>query len=479
MNMKNKLTKMALVALVGLGTAALAGCDNGQTNDGRTEVVFWHTMGKSNQEKLQVMIESFEAENPDIKITHAAQGGYTDIESKILKAIPAKTTPTMAFCYPDHVANYIDAGAAVELTPYVNHSEIGLTAEELKDYEDAGFWNEGKSYGRGEEMYSVPFSKSTEVMFVNTSWLISNGFYTEENGVKKAIIPTKWENEADPTDYTAMFNLAKAIRDKVESDSNPNNDNVIPLGYDSDDNMFITLSEQYGLPYTSFKNGQASIDFLNDGSKAMVSKLKGYYDKKYIVTKGSLPNNDYTSNRFKTQEIIMSIGSTGGTSYNVPAVDSDGVPLFNVEVARIPQVDANNPKMISQGPSITFFKNSKISQAQIEASWKFYKHITKPEYTASYAILTGYEPVRESAYKSAEYTAHLAKLGTADETLYTKVANLTCTPAVKNAYFFSDVFVGSSTARQSAGGIISQVFLDVAYVNTAFDEAYDNAIFAL
>lgn len=478
MNMKNKLTKMALVALVGIGTAALSACDNG-SNDGKTEVVFWHTMGKANQDKLNNMIEAFEAENPDIKITHAAQGGYTDIESKILKAIPAKTTPTMAFCYPDHVANYIDAGASVELTPLVNDPTIGLTAEELQDYKDAGFWDEGKSYGRGEEMYSVPFSKSTEVMFVNTTWLINNGFYTEEAGVKKAIIPTKWENEADPNDYTAMFNLAKAIRNKVESDNNPNNDNVIPLGYDSDDNMFITLSAQLGLPYTSVKDGTPSIDFLNDESKAMVTKLKGYFDKKYMVTKGSLPNNDYTSNRFKTQEIIMSIGSTGGTSYNVPSTDSDGVPLFNVEVARIPQHDANNPKVISQGPSITFFKNSKISQAQIEASWKFYKHITKPEYTASYAILTGYEPVRNSAYTSEEYTAHLAKIGTDKETLFTKVANLTSTSAIKDAYFFSPVFIGSSTARQSAGGIISQVFLDVADVNTAFEEAYDNARFAL
>ena len=45
-------------------------------------------------EKLNAMIETFVAENPDIKVTHAAQGGYTDIESKLLKAIPAKTTPT-------------------------------------------------------------------------------------------------------------------------------------------------------------------------------------------------------------------------------------------------------------------------------------------------------------------------------------------------------------------------------------------------
>ena len=175
----------------------------------------------------------------------------------------------------------------------------------------------------------------------------------------------------------------------------------------------------------------------------------------------------------------MSIGSTGGTSYNIPSKDSvTGEYLFNVEVFRIPQANAEAPKMISQGPSITFFKNSKISDEQIKASWKFYKHITNTNNSAAYSILTGYEPVRESSYESDQYQAHLNGESGVDP-LYTKVANLTATDAVKQAYFFSPVFVGSSVARQQVGGIITQVMLGEKDVDTAFNDAKTETVFAL
>ena len=466
MNLKKKLPMIALIALLGVGvSASLTSCEE---KDSRTEVVFWHTMGKNNQEKLQVMIDQFEEANPNIKITHSAQGGYTDIEDKILKAIPAKTTPTMAFCYPDHVARYINSGSSVKLNDLVNDPEIGLTAEELKDYKDAGFWGEGAAYDNQGSIYSVPFSKSTEVLFINTSWLKSNGF-VDENG--DAIIPTKWESE-DPNDLTAMFNLCRAIKAKDSS--------VTPLGYDSDDNMYITLSAQYGIPYTAnVAEGENPLLFDNEQAKDLVTRLKGYYDEGLFVTKGTLPNNTYTSTKFVKEELIMSIGSTGGTSYNVPSKDSDGNYLFNVEVAPLPQANANAPKVISQGPSITFFKNTKISEEQVRASWQFYKFITNTYNSAAYAIFTGYEPVRNSSYESDEYVAHLGKLGTADETLYTKVANITATTAVKDAYFYSPVFVGSSVARQQCGGIITQVLLGNKTVTKAFEDAMNETVFAL
>ena len=101
-------------------------------------------------------------------------------------------------------------------------------------------------------------------------------------------------------------------------------------------------------------------------AKALITRLKGYYDEGLFVTKGTLPNNTYTSTKFVKEELIMSIGSTGGTSYNIPAKDSDGNYLFDVKVAAIPQANPANPKVISQGPSIVFFKIAKCSDETSE-----------------------------------------------------------------------------------------------------------------
>lgn len=438
--MKRKGLIIPLVALLGLGvTASLASCGG----DGRVKVVFWHTMGKSNQEKLNAMIEDFEEEYPNIKIEHAAQGGYTDLESKLLKAIPAKTVPTMAFCYSDHVAGY--GNNTVDLTPYVNDSEVGLDSETAADYIQ-GYWNEGKQFTR-EGLYCVPYSKSTEVLFYN------NTVFKKHNWS----VPTTWDE---------MWALCREIK-KEYPDS-------IPLGYDSDDNMFITLCAQYGIPYTSIVDGKGKFDFDNTEARKMVEELKGYYDEGLFVTKGTLPNNAYTSTKFKNQELFMSIGSTGGTSYNIPEEDSDGNFAFDAQVAAIPQAKENSDKsakQISQGPSICFFKNSKISDEQVRASWLFYKYITTSDNSAMYSILTGYEPVRSSSYETEAYKAHLAKLGTEDETLFTRVAALTSTKEIQDSYFSSPAFKGSSAARQQCGGIITQVLLGQKTIDKAFADA--------
>lgn len=178
---------------------------------------------------------------------------------------------------------------------------------------------------------------------------------------------------------------------------------------------------------------------------------------------------------FKNQQIVMSIGSTGGTSYNVPK-QNNGEYEFDAQVAQVPQQNETRDYAISQGPSICFFQNTKITDEQVKASWLFYKFITSPENSAMYAILTGYEPVRTSSYETQQYKDHLAKLGGEEETLYTRVATLTSTQKVRNSYFASPAFKGSSTARQQCGGILTlTMFEDASKVN--IDERIDS-IFA-
>ena len=81
-------------------------------------------------------------------------------------------------------------------------------------------------------MYSMPFSKSTEVLYYNKT------FFTEHN----IPVPTHWFNESadDSTSLEAVCQQILAI-DPLS----------IPLGYDSEANLFITMCEQIGSPYTT------------------------------------------------------------------------------------------------------------------------------------------------------------------------------------------------------------------------------------
>ena len=403
--------------------------ENGVPTENVT-VTFWHTMGKTNQVLLDRWIDEFQTQYPNIKIEHAAQGGYDDINDKIRKAIPANTYPTMAFAYPDHVADYLgrnyENSKVVALNALMDHEVYGINKA---DYV-AAYLEEGLSYGT-DTYYSMPYSKSTEVLFYNKT------FFDKHN----LTVPSTW----------AEFETVAAQIKQIDNSK-------VALGYDSDDNLFITMAAQLGNPYTSATGENYVFDVK--ANHDMVSTLKTWYDNGWLTTKSML-DGAYTSDKFKAQEIYMSVGSTGGTKYNLPNKDDEGNYEFDAAVAPLPQWNLENGKAISQGPSICFFKKS---TAEVLAAWAFYKYITNASNSAEWALETGYNPVNSASYDIPGYKELLDT-----DDLFGRVANVTKT--MDTWYFVSPAFRGSSTARKTVGAILPKVFNEKASVEEAFAEA--------
>lgn len=450
----SKIPSFVAVAL--LGAVVLTGCGGTNTSDYvgdptqlSATVTFWHTMGQANQDVLNAMIAEFNEVYPNIKIEHSIQGGYDELRDKVSSAIPAGTTPTMAYCYPDHVADYMSAGAVEELTKYVEDDVIGLGVADdpsgalgVDDFIQA-YWDEGRGYSQ-EGIYSLPFSKSTEVMFYNKTVF-------EQNSLE---VPTTWDE---------VITVSRALKALYPT--------TVPFGYDSDANWFITLCEQMGIPYTSVQEGNNFL-FNNDRAKALVGQMKQWYDEKLIVTQGTSANNEYTSNQFVAQKLFMAIGSTGGTRYNFSE-------NFEVGVAAVPQYEdpdthVVSQKVISQGPSVTIFKRASANQKT--AAWLFYKWITNTTNSAVYSVLSGYNPVRTSSFASPIYTTEREVVADTDSELIKQVADFV--PTIEDWYYTSPAFKGSSTARAEVGGIIANVLLGLKTVEEAFTDALTTCVFS-
>lgn len=453
--MKKVLKKSILLLPLSLIALGAVGC-NGKSS-GKTKITFWHTMGQGLQTVLDRVIEEFNKAYPDVEIEHAAQGGYTDLEDKIKTAIPAGTTPTMAYCYPDHVAEYMESNACISVADYINDPELGFTAEEgsVDDFIKA-YWQEGKEYVQ-EGIFSVPFQKSTELVFYNKTVFDAEGY----------TIPQTWE------ELETLMATMKA-----------NDPETIPLGYDSDSNLFITLCEQYGIPYTSLKDGTASADFNNPAAKKMVEKLKSWYDLGYIQTQGT-SNGAYTSTLFTEGKLLMTVGSTGGTTYNYTT-------NFEIGTAQVfkPKAEGHfdffegtgttqtlpmTDHTIMQGPSICFFRRG--TKAQKEAAWRFYKYLAKADFSSAFAIKNGYSPVRESSFTSPSMVEYLSKDKTGEAGLIQNTIRMY--PELTGRYFVSPAFHGSSTARNQVGAILSNVFVGTKDIATAFAEAIAKVKFAM
>jgi multiple sugar transport system substrate-binding protein len=406
-----------------------------------TEIQWWDTFGASGTTAttMKQLITAFQAVYPNITVTRTSKDSYPNIYSAISQAIPGGTAPTMAIAYPDHVASYLYSGAVENLAGYIADPVIGLgvndktNAGALSDYVQS-YMGENTNYA-SNGVYSMPFTKSTEVMFYNKTQFDAN-------------------NWSVPETWTEMWNTCKSIKESGAT-------GVTPLGYDSDDNLFITKCEQEKIDYTSASTPHYL--FNNAKAKSMVTDLKTNYDKGYFLTKGTSANSTYTSTQFTNQTLYMTVGSTGGTTYNY-------TEDFDIGVAGIPQADTNSPKVISQGPSICMFKSA--TQNQRYAAWLFYKFVTNASNTALWSTVTGYNPVRTSAYTTDVWTEweSEAESSGGKQGLIKAVADFVKTNYA-SAYFSSPAFRGSSTARTEVGGIVSSVLLGNKTVDTAFSDA--------
>ncbi len=421
-------------------------------------IKFAHTMGAKLKEVLDYHIGEFNKLYPNITIEHSSYGGWGDIAGQINTEIAGDNQPNVAYCYPDHVAMYNLAQAVVTLDEFIASQAVvtredgtteimGLTDEQKNDIIE-GFYNEGMAYGDGK-MYTMPMSKSTEVLYYNKTFF-------EENGLS---VPTNWDE------------MEATCKKLLELDPD-----CIPLGYDSENNWFITMCEQYGYDYTS-ATGEHYL-FNNDNCKSFVKEIREWYQNGYVTTEalfGAYTSGLFTELDKTNKHSYMCIGSSGGASYQIPEGRA-----FEVGVAPIPQVDASNPKVISQGPSLCILKGGKTSEQQINASWLFVKYLTtNMAFQTEFSSTSGYMPVLKSAQDNEAYAGWLGKAN-GYEFLTALVVKVGLEEA--DTYFTSPAFNGSTVAREQVGALLakcmSEQTSDVdSLINSAFEDAYDECVF--
>ena len=459
-------------------------------DNNKINISVWTTAGDQQQTQLNNFITKFASVEPNIKVTNVKQSGsYDDLKEKIITGFAGNDYPDLTYCYPDHVAEYIYSFKAVDLTDYINDPYYGWTEEDKNDIIPA-FLEEGSKYST-PGTYSVPMSKSTEAMYYNpvlvgldvssvNATLNGNGVITESY-----LNSLTWEellNNLAPTLKTYAANQKAAGETPIWDDKDQYSAIV---GYDSDDNLFITLAEQYGYGYTAIDEttGKGKVLFDNQGMKDLMKKLNKAYQDKLFITKGAA-NNEYINTRFTKKQVLFSIGSTGGVNYQF----DDESPM-DVRVAPVPQA-ANGAKkaLMSQGPSMCVLSHNKadgtVDTDRIMATWLFYRFMATTENSAQWALLsTGYMPIRESSYTTAQFMniTNLENKKEATIDILTARNLIYCSdPDTTDVMFTSPVFVGSSACRSAAGGIVTQSLvagnsLTDESLNTIFSDAKNTA----
>lgn len=420
------MKKVLTLLLALLVTTSLTACAEETVELDGVTIEFWHSMSGPNGEAVQYLVDKFNAENEyGITVNATYQGGYSDAHQKVTAALVAGEYPNIGQAYGNNVITYFPSEKVVKLDDLINSSNYGID-----DFEDiiSGYRDESSAFPDGG-FYTLPFSKSTEVMYYNPDFFNKEGLWADREG-DVFEVPTTWE------ELEATAKAITAITGKPA------------FGYDSLANLFITWTQQNGGAYTSpdgeilFNNAQAveAIEFFARGVEEGYFRVAG--------------DDRYLSGPFINGDVMMYIGSTSGSVYN----QSD---LFDYASAQVPM--GKERKVIQQGANFFMLDNG---EEENTAAFLFLKFVMETENTAEWSMRSGYLPVRESARELPVYAEFLASGENP-----TKVTGASYDA---DDYIFDAIFAESYSVRVAVETAVNEVLAGLKTAEQAIQDAYDS-----
>ena len=424
------------------------------------EITFW---AKNDTNKTQVKIyeeavEDFQKLYPNIHVTIRFYTDYSKIYNDVITNISTNTTPNVCITYPDHIATYLTGeDVVVPLDELLTDRAYGLGGSQVRfDAPSKGeivpqFLQE---LSIGGHIYGLPYMRSTEVLYVNKDLVEALGYTLPEE--------VSWDFVWEVSE--------KAMEKGADGNFLVNGQKVmIPFIDYSTDNMLIQLCKQKGSGYST---AAGEILLFNDDTKEFLYTIAEHAKTGAFST---FKISSYPGNFLNAGQCIFALDSTGGSTWigtHAPLMDisPDKVVEFETAVRPIPQLNPDEPWMISQGPSVCIF--NKADPQEVLASWLFVQYLMTDKVQIAYSQTEGYVPVTTKAQNAPEYLDYLSRAGEDYNEHYdVKIAASKLLLANIDHTFITPVFNGSSSLRSAAGQLIENVTKSMRRKETV-DEAY-------
>ncbi|WP_100374251.1 ABC transporter substrate-binding protein [Bacillus sp. FJAT-45037] len=388
--------------------------------DSEVEIDFWHAMNGPHEEAVNAIIEEFNDSHEFITVKPVGQGSYNDLQQTIMASARANNLPVISQVTTNVIPDYVENNFVQSLDPYVYDEEIGFSEDELNDVID--IFRESSSWNG--EYVTVPFSKSTRILYYNQDVLDEYGFD----------VPESWDD-------------IKEISEAVKADG------MVGMGFENAYEMeFEALLLQMGGEYIDEGAMEAHMG-SEEGVQAMTF-IKDMIDNGLARTAGE---DQYMSNPFGRGDVALYIGSSAGLPHVAAAADG------NIEwgTTVLPTHEEKEAVGFAGNDIIMFDQATDEEKA---AAWEFMKHITSTDVTANWAMDTGYLPVRYSSYDLDEYQAFIEeqpKYAAAGEQF--------------DAGFFTGRVPGGNTIRNIVIEELEEILLDRKTVEEGLQSAQDRA----
>jgi sn-glycerol 3-phosphate transport system substrate-binding protein len=370
--MKNRMIVIALIlCLISAVTLSAAGGQE-QREPGKMELTFFYPVmvGGPLTRLIDQICLDYQQVNPNVIVKPVYTGNYDDTVVKIQTAIQGRNPPDFFINLATQRFSMASTGIAIPLDDFI--AADGAAGKAYIDDFLPGFMED--SYVDGK-IYSIPFQRSTMVMFYN----------------KDAFREVGLDPERPPTTWDELVEYATKLT-KRDSSGNVQRYGV-GLALNSG-------SAQWGFTGFALQN---SIDGRNlmsdDGKRAYfdtpenVEALQFWLDlqNKYRVMQPGIVQWTDLPAQFLAGSVAMIYHTTG----NLTNINNNA--KFEFGTAFLP----GNKRLGAPTGGGNFYISAGISAERQRAAWDFIKFATDAERLAQWNIDTGYVAPRTSSFETA------------------------------------------------------------------------------
>lgn len=401
---------LSLVMLLSFANLAVA-----ESSPLELTMYFPVNVGGSAAQLIEQITADFNAENPDILVKAVYTGNYDDTVTKIQTAIQGGEAPDLFVSLATQRFTMASTGMAMPLDDLIAADPEGQAF--VDDFID-GFMLD--SYVDGS-VYSIPFQRSTMVMYYN----------------KDAFAEVGLDPEAPPTTWEEMVDYATKLT----------NDNRYGVGI-----ALNTGSAQWAFTGFSLENCTNGVGLMSADGKTV------YFDTPENVEALQLwldLQNEYKCmapgivqwTDLPTQFLAGEVGMIYHTTGNLTNIKNNAD--FDFGVCFMP----GGKQYGAPTGGGNFYIASGISQERQDAAWKFIKFACSTEHAAQWSIDTGYVATRESSFETdllKDYYASFPQAKVAYEQLEFAQPELTTYSAAEMWRILNDNIQAAITGEMTA-----------------------------
>lgn len=412
--MRKKLIAMLIVTMLAL---TLTGCSDKKEDSDKLKLSFYYpvNVGGSASEIIDGLVADFTAENPDIIVEPVYTGNYDDTVTKIQTAVQGGTPPDVFISLATQRFTLASTNIAEPLDKFIEADPEG--EEYINDFLE-GFMED--SYVDGET-YSIPFQRSTMVLYYNKDAFAEVGLDPEKP-------PTTWD---EMVEYSKMLTTDDRAGVGIALNSGSAQWAFTGFALQNSVNGENLMTEDGKQVLFNTPENVEALQLWLDLQNKHESMAKG------IVQWTDLPTDFLSGN---VAMIYHTTGNMGNISEN-----SD----FEFGTAFLP----GSKRVAAPTGGGNFYISKGISEERQQAAWEFIKFATSTENAAKWSVATGYVPTRTSSIESQtmqDYYAEIPQAKVAYEQLPYAKPELTTYNAAEIWRILNDSIQSAITGENTA-----------------------------